>query len=390
MRKKVLTSLLLFFLVINLCGFVKAENNLLHLNSRAYVLMDPITGRILLEKNASEKRAMASTTKIMTAIVALENGDLSSTVKVSKKAAAVGGSSFHLQAGEEMSMESMLYGLLLPSGNDAAIALAEHVGGNVESFVEMMNMKALEIGALDTHFSNPHGLDDPNHYTTARDLALITRYALGIPKFREIVKTPEIEITEGNYKRQLRNTNRLLRSYEEVDGVKTGYTGQAGRCLVASASKDGFSLISVILDSQKHFSDSYELLNYGFSNYTLTRIVNKDSEYSKVPVFEGIKNEAELIAKDDLYIPIKTDEQIDFKIIAPDVINAPVVKNQELGEIHVFIDGNFVSKVPLVAAEDIRQKTFIDKFYNIIRNWLNHEKALTSAFFNKYVNIKQN
>lgn len=187
MTNKLLASsliLLLFFGLWNIES--KAADIQLPVNAKAYILIDPVSGRILLQKNSEEKRAMANATKIMTAIVALEKGDLQSEVKVSPRASSVGGSSFYLKAGEVLSLENMLYGLLLPSGNDVAVAIAEHIGGTEENFVKMMNKKAVELGALNTNFKNPHGLDDPNHYTCAQDLALIARYAWNFNKFREI------------------------------------------------------------------------------------------------------------------------------------------------------------------------------------------------------------
>ena len=178
MTKKIIAIFLVIYLFIAIsCISAKAADNALSINAKAFVLMDPISGRILLEKNSQEKMAMASTTKIMTAIVALEKGDLQSQIRVSPRAASIGGSSFYLKPGDVLTLEDMLFGLLLPSGNDAAVAIAEHIAGTEDKFVQMMNQKALELGALNTHFTNPHGLDDPEHYTTAVDLAVISRYA---------------------------------------------------------------------------------------------------------------------------------------------------------------------------------------------------------------------
>lgn len=378
MLKKILA---LFFIFITVCrASPGAENVSLDIDARAYTLMDPITGRILTEKNSEEKRAMASTTKIMTAIVALEYGDLSSIVKVSSKAASIGGSSFHLQSGETMKLENMLYGLLLPSGNDAAVAIAEHIGGSEKNFVDLMNLKAIEIGAKNTHFMNPHGLDEPGHYTTARDLAIIARYAWGIPKFRSIVQTRDKIIDDGNYKRHIYNTNRLLWSKDGVCGIKTGYTGGAGRCLVASAVKNGFQLISVVLGSGDHFGSSYRLLTYGFSHYKPVQVVQKGRLYTTTRVENGILDRALLAAKEDIILPVGEKETVKLKMVVPDSIAAPVVKNQPVGEIQIFIEGIQVYKTSLVSAQDIRQRTFMDEFYKIIREWLS-QKAPFGAFY---------
>ena len=219
------------------------NNEDLNINARSAIVMDFESGRVLFEKNAYQKRPMASTTKVMTAIVALENGNLDDHVTVSRNAASIHGSLMHLGAGETLTLRELMYGLLLCSGNDAAIAIAEHIGGSVDGFLEMMNNKAKEIGAINTNFTSPHGLDGVGHYSTAYDMALITRYALKIPVFNEIVKTTSIQI--GN--RYLHNTNEMLTSYQGADGVKTGYTGKAGRCLITSATRDGRRFISVVL-----------------------------------------------------------------------------------------------------------------------------------------------
>ncbi|ADL07905.1 D-alanyl-D-alanine carboxypeptidase family protein [Thermosediminibacter oceani] len=373
MFKKCVSATMVFVILFTSGFFIsgsEAKELNLSLNARAYVLMDPVSGRILVEKNSEIRLPMASTTKIMTAIVALEKGDLNSTVTVSRKAASVRGSSFHLEPGETMSLESMLYGLLLPSGNDAAVAIAEHIGGDVKTFVELMNLKAREIGAFNTHFKNPHGLDEPGHFTTAKDLALITRYALNIPKFREIVRTKDIIITEGRRPRHIYNTNRLLRVSEEIDGVKTGYTGKAGRCLVATAERNGMRLISVVLDAHDHFSNTLKLLNYGFSTYRLNKLVQKNNIYAAVPLKGGIINKAVLIAGEDVALPMRDGEKAHLKLVIPSFVPAPVFKDQVVGEIQVFIDGVLVRRVPLLSIQDIRKKTFFDRFYRIMMEWV--------------------
>lgn len=361
---------LLVIFILNSAGVARAEETSLRLNARAYLLMDAVTGRILIEKNSQMRLPMASTTKIMTAIVALEKGDLSSKVTVSRMAASIGGSSFHLIVGETMSLENLLYGLLLPSGNDAAIAIAEHIGGDVETFVEMMNQKAREIGAENTSFKNPHGLDEPGHYTTARDLALITRYALNIPKFKEIVSTKDIVINEGKYPRHIYNTNRLLRISDNIDGVKTGYTGKAGKCLVATAQKNGFRLISIVLGAQDHFSTSLRLINYGFDNYELKKLASKDSVYAAVPVKGGIVKKAVAVAGEDVTLPLSEKEKVRINISVPPFIQAPVYKNQVLGEIQIYVDSKLIYSAPLVSIYDIRKKSLFDNFYKMIKIWM--------------------
>ena len=372
-RKLTVVFFVFYFFVAANVAFAKTDNNALQLGARAFVLMDATSGRILVEKNSENKMPMASTTKIMTAILALENGDLNSTVSVSPKAASVGGSSFYLRSGESLSLESMLYGLLLPSGNDAAVAIAEHIGGSQEKFVQMMNKKALELGALNTHFANPHGMDDPEHYTTAKDLAVIAKHAWNYNKFREIVQTKTKEIRDGNYVRQIFNTNRLLWQFEGADGIKTGYTGKAGRCLVATASRKGFRLISVVLGSSDHFKDSQKLLDYGFANYNLKPIIFKNRFYATATVEDGIFNTVDLIAEDSVLLPLKDGERVSYYVIAPKKVKAPIFKGERIGQLQIYIDDNYAASISLVASKDIRQKQYYDIFNKLLRFWLRWE-----------------
>jgi len=368
-EKKMAVAFFIFYFITVYFSCAKAENHTLSIGARAFVLMDATTGRILLEKNSKDKMAMASTTKIMTALVALENGDLYSQVKVSPKAASVGGSSFYLKPSEILSLENMLYGLLLPSGNDAAVAIAEHIGGSEENFVKMMNQKALELGALNTHFANPHGLDNPDHYTTAEDLAIIAKHAWTYNKFREIVQTKTKEIKDGNVNRKIFSTNRLLWEFDGADGIKTGYTGNAGKCLVATADKKGFRLISVVLGSADHFQDSKRLLDYGFANYKLTPIVIQNNYFTTISVEKGVLKTVDLIAEDSIFLPIKDNEKVSCKIIAPKKIKAPVFKGEKIGQLHIYIDNKFATSISLVASRDIRQINFQDMFNKLLRFW---------------------
>lgn len=374
MTKKILAVLLSFCLCITIWSFeAKAEDIEIPTNAKAFVLMDPVSGRILLEKNSEEKRPMASTTKIMTAIIALEKGNLKSQVKVSSKAASVVGSSFHLKYGEVLSLEDMLYGLMLPSGNDAATAIAEHIGGTEENFVEMMDQRALELGALNTQFKNPHGLDDDQHYTTAKDLALIARQAWSIYKFREIVQTKTKDIKEGINPRQISNTNQLLWEFKGANGIKTGTTPNAGKCLVAAAYKNSFQLISVVLGSNNAFIDSGKLLNYGFANYKLTPLIRKNKHYATVPVQNGNFEEVGLMAKDGISLPLTESEAVKFNLVVPKKIKAPVAKGEQIGELQVFIGNNLASSTPLIAMKEVRIKKYSDILYKILKFWMKME-----------------
>lgn len=369
-RKKVAVFLIFYLFMTVCCADAKAADNRLSINAKAFVLMDPISGRILLEKNSQDKMAMASTTKIMTAIIALEKGDLRSLIKVSPRAVSIGGSSFYLRPGEVLTLEDMLYGLLLPSGNDAAVAIAEHIGGTEEKFVKMMNQKALELGALDTHFANPHGLDHPEHYTTARDLAIISRYAWKHNKFREIVQTKTKDIKYGDFTRQISSTNRLLWEFNGADGIKTGYTGKAGRCLVATAKNNGFRLISVVLGSQNHFEESKKLLDYGFKNYKLTNIILKNNYFATVDVEKGVFQKVDLVAKDSIILPMKEDENVDFKLIVPEEINAPVSRGEQIGQLQIYVDDELVASTSLIASKDVPLRKYYHILDRILRFWM--------------------
>ncbi|OMF91989.1 D-alanyl-D-alanine carboxypeptidase family protein [Paenibacillus sp. FSL R7-0273] len=256
---------------------VHAENASISTHARAAALIDVESGRLLYSSRGDEPMLIASLTKIMTAIVAIENGDLTSEVKVGKNAFAKEGSSLYLKLGEEMLLEDMLYGLMLRSGNDAATAIAEHVGGSEQGFVHLMNAKAEELGLKNTHFANPHGLDAEGHYSSANDMAVLTAYAMHNPAFKEIVKTQE-KTADNPYEKwdyKWANKNKMLRLYEGADGVKTGYTKKAMRCLVSSATRGGQQLVAVTLNDGNDWNDHAALLNFGFNHYPLKTLIER-------------------------------------------------------------------------------------------------------------------
>lgn len=234
--------------------------------ARSAVVMEAKTGRVLYQRNMNDLRYPASTTKMMTLIVALENADLDEVVTTSENAYDTEGSTMWLEVGEKLTMEQMLYGIMLVSGNDATIAVAEHIAGSVPKFANMMTNKAHDIGAKNTFFKNPNGLPDPEHFTTAYDLALIAAYGYNDPMFEKIVSTKETFVPWGinDYDRTLTNENQLLWIYDGANGVKTGYTDAAGRCLVSAARRNGVLLIAVVLDALYMWDDSIAMLDYGF------------------------------------------------------------------------------------------------------------------------------
>jgi len=340
------------------------------LNALAAIVVEESTGRVLFARNADQKRSIASTTKIMTALVALENGNLEDTVTISKRAAAIGGSTAGMQAGEKYTLRELLYAMLMISANDAAIAVAEHVGGTVERFADMMNKKAKSIGAVNSNFVTPHGLDRENQYSTASDLAIITIEALKNPVFSQIVSTTNTSISGHN----LYNTNELLGNYPGVDGVKTGYTGKAGRCLVTSARRGEMRVISVVLGSptkNARASASRAILDYCFDNFRMYRLLKGGEVYARVPVYRGIRQIIELRADQEIKVPLSELELDLLKVQSnvPEVLNAPVYAGMDTGFIEYEVNGEVVGRSMLKTSDNIRKKNYSDYLKEVLHSW---------------------
>ncbi|HOQ06453.1 MAG TPA: D-alanyl-D-alanine carboxypeptidase family protein [Clostridiales bacterium] len=340
------------------------------INAMAAVIVEESTGRVLYEKNALQKRSIASTTKIMTALVALENANVEDVVVVSRRAASIGGSVAGLKEGDKYTLRELLYALMLISANDAAIAIAEHVGGSVEGFAEMMNKRARSLGAVNSNFVTPHGLDRENQYSTAYDVALITIEALKHPLFCEIVSTKSSYIPGHS----LHNTNELLGTYPGAEGVKTGYTGQAGRCLVTTAKRNGMRLISVVLGSPTRSARaeaSRKLLDYGFKNYRMYKLMSKGDVYAKIPVYRGISDYVALKADKDIVLPLSRKEAEALKVRehVPDIVNAPVYAGSVSGYVEFVLDGRVLAQNTLKAGEDIRKTNYLDYLDMIFNAW---------------------
>ncbi|WP_027363792.1 D-alanyl-D-alanine carboxypeptidase family protein [Desulfotruncus alcoholivorax] len=334
------------------------------IGAKSAVLIDVESGQILYEKNALSKRPMASTTKVMTAVVALGCSDLHSKSRVSKHADNVGESSMYLEEGEILTLEQLLYGALVPSGNDACVAIAEHVAGSEDFFVLLMNEKAALIGAADSCFKNTNGLPEKGHYSTAFDLALITRYALHNPVFCDVVKTKfKVVKGPGALEHYLINTNKLLWSYPWADGVKTGTTIEAGKCLIASASKGERRLLSVMLNDNNRFGDAETLFNYGFNEFNLVRKQYQGEIYTKIPVVDGASNEVPVMVADNITINLRDMdlERLEQKVQIPNQVNAPVQEDEILGKIEYFLDGHKVGSAEIVAASSVKEASMIQK-----------------------------
>jgi D-alanyl-D-alanine carboxypeptidase (penicillin-binding protein 5/6) len=367
MMKTFFSLLIAFFIILPYGnGFCKEPYPPLNISTNYAVVMDADSGRILYEKNASKIVPMASTTKIMTCILAIENCSLDEIVTVSKAASSIHGSTIGLRYGEKLTMEEMLYGLMLRSGNDCAVAIAEHISGSVEAFSNLMNAKAFSIGAFNTHFSSPHGLDSNDHFTTSRDLALITRYAFKYDTFSKIVSTKTITFDHGKYKRSFSNTNRLLWSIPDADGVKTGYTGKAGRCLVSSASRNSSRFICVLLNSQNRWEDSKKLLNYALNNYTEKIEIDPEKLKSKIEVINGQKQKIEVGFKEKISIPLTQSEKesLSMRLMVPSSVTAPVYEGEQLGSLLLYCNDKIIYSVPYTALYGSRvsaSKTLLDK-----------------------------
>lgn len=342
------------------------------INSKAAVVLDRESKRVLYSKNANEKRAMASTTKIMTGIVALENSKLEEEIVVSKNSARIGGSRLGLKAGDKITMNDLIYGLMLRSGNDAAAQIAETIGGGYEGFAELMNKKAKELGLSNTHFVTPHGLDDENHYTTAYELALLTDYALSNDKFSEIVGSKTKTILINGQQRELYNTNELLGNLNGINGVKTGFTNNAGRCLVTSCTRDNENLISVVLgaDTKKNRTkDSIQIIEFAYATYSSINLKEKIKEHFENWVYENkievYKGKEEYILPQLEEIPyehylVKEGEQIEITIECQKYLEAPVQKDVKVGKMNITLNGEEILELDLVIQENVSRKEPMD------------------------------
>lgn len=318
-------------------------------SATAAILVDVDSGRVLYERNADARMLIASTTKILTALVAIRDGDLSDTVKVSRRAAYTEGSSMYLKEGEELSLETLLYGLLLCSGNDAAVAVAEHVGGSVEGFVERMNDTALALGMEDSSFANPNGLDDEDHYSTARDMAALARAAVQNETLLRIASTRTV--TAGG--RTMTNHNKLLSYMEGCVGLKTGYTRAAGRTLVSCAERNGQRLVAVTLQDGNDWADHQSLYEYGFSAYPAHRAAQLGHEFSRAAVENGMRAEVPLIAADSFSWPLAEGERLKTDIRLDRELSAPLRAGTRVGEAVFTLDGKEVGRVGLLCGETV-------------------------------------
>lgn len=352
------------------------------INSRSAVIFDRTTKKVIWGKKENEVRAMASTTKIMSSIIVLENTNLNDVVTISKKAASIGGSCLKIKTGDKITVNDLLYGLMLRSGNDAAVALAEYVGGSIEGFAKLMNEKAIQLGLNNTHFVTPHGLDNDEHYTTAYELAVLTDYALNSEKFAQIVNTKNTTIYINGVPREISNTNELLGNLNGVNGVKTGFTGNAGRCLVTSCTRNGNQIITVVLgaDTKKQRTqDSIKLIEYAFNNFeriNIEEIAKKEFEnwkqinQKRIYINKAQEQNIELELKDiqNKIIPLKMGESKDINIEINCIYEyeAPVLEQTKIGNLMIKNKDEIIEVVDIVCKETVEK----NNIYNYMKHFL--------------------
>ena len=320
-------------------------------SARHACVLDAVSGRVVYEKAPDERSLIASTTKIMTALIVCEQCNVLDRMRIPKEAVGIEGSSMYLQEGEVLTLQELLYGLMIQSGNDAAVALAIYCGGTVEGFAELMNDKARNLGLKNTHFSNPNGLDAPDHYSTARDLAHLAAYAMENPIFRKTVSTKTLHMGQ----RYLTNHNKLLWRVEGADGVKTGYTKAAGRILVSSATRNDRRLIAVTLDDPNDWEDHAALLEQGFSRYSIQRVVNRGQYVDTLEVAGGQGSQVELLADQDFDYALAEGENPQLMLLGPGFVYVPAVEGADAGIAYVLLEGKAVGKVPVVYGRTIEQ-----------------------------------
>ena len=373
---------------INIANIIETSNNIDNLssiNSRAYIVLDRKLGSTIVGKNENQKRKMASTTKIMTALIVLENSKLDTLVEVSKKSAGTGGSRLGLKAGDKITIHDLLYGLMLCSGNDTAVCLAESVSGNLENFSKLMNKKAKELNLNNTNFVTPHGLDNEEHYTTAYELAILSNYALNNPMFAKIVNTKTTTVYINGYPKAISNTNELLGNLSGVYGIKTGFTNGANRCLVTACKRNDMDIICIVLgaDTKKfRTQDSIKLIEYTFKNFEYFDLKayienefanwkNRNSKnfYINKGVSQNIDIKYDTLDKEIL--PLKKQDIYQIRIsISPDFnLEAPVYNGTIIGKISVLNNDTIICNTDIICVSEIKRKTIYNYLFEFLKNY---------------------
>ena len=377
MKARVCFFILSFVMLFNTVVFAeKTQSD--DIDAKAYILIEQSTGRVLAENNADEQLPIASVTKIMTMLLIMEaiedrKTSFDDLVTVSENAMSYGGSTMFLETGEQLPVHDMLKGIAVASANDGCVAMAEHLTGSETAFVEEMNKRAKELGMKNTNFLNTNGLDEDGHYSSARDVALMSRELLNHPKITEYTSIWTDELRGGKF--QLANTNKLIRFYTGANGLKTGSTSQALCCLSASAKRDGMQLIAVVLGaptSDKRFSSAKSLLDYGFANYKINHLVKKDEMICDADIINGTVDSVKSIAKKDKYSLSEKSNNKDIKrrVFVNEDIKAPVKKGEVLGYVEFVSDGKVIDKVEIESENEVNKKGIGQIIGDIVKGFM--------------------
>ena len=376
MKIKIKILFCVLFILLITCLFNNqkiAQANVLS-SAKSMIVIDANSSRVLLNKNENQKLPMASTTKIITALTVLNNCDnIDREIEINSKAVGISGTSIYLKQGEKLTVRELLYGMMLPSGNDAATALAYYIGGDIQKFCKLMEVEAIKCGAYNSSFANPHGLDEDEHYTTAYDLALLTAKALENDVFKEIVTTKSIRIkgsSEGSY-RYLKNKNKLLNTLDGCIGVKTGYTGKAGRCLVSACERNGLRTVCVVLNCGPMFEESFELLNQAQANYDMVELLPEYKIIRKVIVETGRDEFVKVFTKKGFSYPLTKDEKerIEIRYNLPNSLKAPVYKDKIVGEIEIYLDNRLLFSEKIYTINNVKKIGVWSSIQDIISSW---------------------
>lgn len=382
--KKLASLVLAILLASSTLGisFANGDSAPINISSKSAILMDVGSGQIIYEKNSHEKLPPASVTKVMTMLLiceALESGKIKidDQVQISENASSMGGSQIFLEPGETQKVDDLLKGIAVASANDGCVAMAEYVAGSIEGFVDMMNAKAKELGMNDTHFANTNGLPVDNHYTSAHDIALMSKELLKHDVINKYLTTWMDQVVVG--KKQvtvgLANTNKLIKHYQGATGVKTGFTQEAKYCLSASAKRGETHLVAATLGAQtspERFKDATDLLNYGFANYESVKLCSRGDNLASLTLDKAEENKVDLVAKDDLSLLIKKGSAKDFtkKIKVSENPSLPIKAGTVLGNVEVYKDDKLIGKVDLVSTKDINKASYLKMLQRVIDNLL--------------------
>ena len=383
MSKRIICiALILCMCTCSICAYAEGENAPLDLSAKSAILIEQSTGKVLFEKNPDERLPLASVTKVMTMLLTMEALDsgkikLDDMVVASERAKSMGGSTIFLDTGEEMCVNDLLKGIAVASGNDACVAMAEYIAGSEEGFVSMMNNRAAELGMENTHFVNTNGLDAEGHYSSARDISLMSRELLKHPKIFDYTTIWMDSLRDGKF--QLANTNKLIRFYKGANGLKTGSTDKALCCLAGSALRDNLQLICVVMaapTSPKRFSDASKMLDYGFANYAVKRIVTKNESLGDAPVMKGTKNTVTAVAKDNYDALTSKGNTVDIQreLVFDENICAPLKTGDRIGEIRLSENGVQTAVVDITAGENVDKMTYGAMLGRMFMSWLKSVK----------------